>query len=155
MNISSHKKWSFLQYINVTFFRGWHRRLSPLRKHCRLRRSGGWQCFSRGNSLPCHSLKNVILNVQFSETNSTIVGLEITAMWHCHVTFQIFTRLIDQSNLWRLTWVIIICFIICTFYSQLSQRYLIQKPDFLNVPRHLLEGMPFTMSIAYFTYMVV
>ena len=30
------------------------------RKHCRPRRSRGWQCFSRGDNLPCHPVKNVI-----------------------------------------------------------------------------------------------
>ena len=47
-------------YINITFFTGWHGRLSPPRKHCRPRRSRGWQCFSRGDDLPCHPVKNVI-----------------------------------------------------------------------------------------------
>ena len=47
------------------------------RKHCRPRWNRSWQCFSRGDDLPCHPVKNVIFyfiipNVPLSYTTSIL-----------------------------------------------------------------------------------
>ena len=77
-------------------------------------------------------------------TNSNIGWLGTTAVWHCHVTFKIVARLIDQSNHLKLTWGTMM-FVSKPFSIQrrcvkgVYMVYILNRPLFSAIKKNFLE----------------
>ena len=92
-------------YMNITYFTGWHCRLSPRGNIVDWgeaevdNASEGWQSTM--------SPRNKMLYL-FHYTECPISTTNFTAVRHCRVTFKIVIRQIDQSDCWKLKWDIMI-----------------------------------------------
>ena len=98
--------WSnYWHYINITFFTGWHCRLST-RGHIVER--GGAEVDNAFRGVTFYHVTPLRMLYSFYYTECPIFTTYFTAVRHYRVTFKIVNQPIDQSDCWNLIWGIII-----------------------------------------------